>query len=55
MKLLRKSNAKSCKDYKQKEKLNDPSFGEKEIIKTTKRKKENQSESEIITQHEKEA
>ena len=53
----RTPNAKCCKDYKQKKKLNDASFGEKERLRANDyraKKKENQSETENeITQPEK--
>ena len=44
-----KSNTECCKDYKQKKKLNDASFGKKERIRAhayRAKKKENQSKTE---------
>ena len=52
-----KSNAECCKDYKQKENSNDASFRDKKRISVNgyrAKRKENQSEVEKITQHEKE-
>ena len=52
-----KSNTECCKDYKQKKKLNDASFGKKERMRAhayRAKKKENQSKTEKINQHEKE-